>query len=61
MEGIYYGQSWTTWFLRKEGVKPLAICSLCRESPCTHTVKLGTESQQWDGDWPTARDTAVDL
>ena len=46
MEGVYYGQRWTTWFLRKEGVKPLAICSLCRESPCTRTVQLGTEPQQ---------------
>jgi len=61
MEGVYHGWRWTTWFLRKEGVKPSALCSLCRESPYTRTVQLGTEPQQWDGDWLTARGTAVEL
>ena len=42
----------------KEGVKPLVNCSLCRESPCTCTVQLGSEPQQWDGDWPAACGTA---
>ena len=60
MQGVYHGQRWTTWYLRKAGVKQSAICSLCRESPSTRTVQLGIQTQQWDDDWPAARGTAVD-
>jgi hypothetical protein len=53
MEGDYHGQSWTMWFLHKEGVLTvgyslLVICGLWRNSTFPqHCVQ--TEPQQWRG------------